>query len=243
MEALEIAKLDKYQIVIRHDKGVECPFENWDDCVPTMYEGYSRNQSSKDFSNGEIEKYIRSVYTDNVIRRHQKKIADIFNLDLTGLDAEEKENEFYDCFRSMNIEQLTQLCELKKIPYLNWDSKGYCQGDMLNALSVITPKFLEITGCDIKNAESILNGNKELFDAWAWGDVYSFTVYYYEDGKFDEYGHLKAYYEEAEEIDSCGGFFGSDYKTNGMLDYISIDELNKEDIFQLLEDGFNNILY
>lgn len=239
----EIAKLGKYQIVIRHDEGIENPFENWDYCVPTMYEGYSRNQKSEDFSNGEIEQYIRSVYTDNVIRRHQKAIAEIFEIDLTGLTAEEKENEFYDCFRSMNIDQIAQLCELKSIPYLNWTSKGYCQGDVLNVLSVITPQFLEKTGCNIKDSESILNGNKELFDAWAWGDVYSFTVYYYEDGKFDEYGDLKEYYYEAEEIDSCGGFYGSDYETNGMIDNIKIEGLSKEDILQLLEKGFDNILY
>lgn len=229
----------KFRIKIIADHSRENPFTSWGTCVPTMYESYSRNGNSEDFSNGEIEKYIRSVYTDNVIRRHQKKIAEIFELDLTGLDAEEKENEFYDCFRSLSIDQIAQLCELKKILYLNWDSKGYCQGDVINALSIITPEFLNKTGVSIKDSDAIFSDNKHIFDCYMWGDIYGFQVeklvsFIDEDGENGDYW---------KEVDSCWGFYGSNPKENGILDHIGIDGLNDKQILELLEIGFNNIQY
>lgn len=59
-----------------------------------------------------------------------------------------------------------------------------------------------------------LNSQVQTYNTYLNGDVFRFEV-------FDE---------EGEEIDSCGGFYGSDHKENGMLDY-----LNSKDF------GFDNV--
>lgn len=67
----------------------------------------------------------------------------------------------------------------------------------------------------IDHAERILRGEVETLDQYIRGDVYGFIV---ED-------------EEGNHIDSCYGFYGSDIKENGMMDYLDeglISELGEE---------------
>ncbi len=54
------------------------------------------------------------------------------------------------------------------------------------------------------NVLSVFQAEIETLSLYAQGEVYYFTLY-------DDNGNV---------IDSCGGFFGSDYKTNGILDYL-----------------------
>ncbi len=55
----------------------------------------------------------------------------------------------------------------------------------------------------IEKADKILECEVETLNQWISGDIYSFTLET----------------SEGEHIDSCGGFYGSDLKTNGMLDH------------------------
>jgi hypothetical protein len=57
----------------------------------------------------------------------------------------------------------------------------------------------------IDHAEEILEAEIKTLDQYVRGEVYGFMV---ED-------------IDGEEIDSCSGFYGDDYKTNGMTDYIN----------------------
>jgi hypothetical protein len=61
----------------------------------------------------------------------------------------------------------------------------------------------------IDHAERILDGEIKTLDQFIRSEIYCFTV---ED-------------EQGDVIDSCGGFYGDDYKTNGMTDYIEDEEL------------------
>ncbi len=58
--------------------------------------------------------------------------------------------------------------------------------------------------------EHRLNREVEVYDQYLCGDVYGYTIYEHDKDEEPEGG---------EHIDSCGGFYGSDYKTNGMIDY------------------------
>lgn len=69
--------------------------------------------------------------------------------------------------------------------------------------------------------EGYLKGEVETYDQFLTGDVYSFSI---EN-------------EQGDTIDSCGGFYGSNIKENGMLEYIS-EEVKKE-----LKEKFGNTNY
>jgi hypothetical protein len=66
----------------------------------------------------------------------------------------------------------------------------------------------------LQKATDILVGEVSTYDQYLTGDVYWFGVY-------DESGEM---------VDSCGGFYGRDPKTNGMADHLpcSLDEVKIE---------------
>lgn len=67
----------------------------------------------------------------------------------------------------------------------------------------------------------------ETFNQYIQGDVYSFEV-------LDE---------DENHIDSCGGFYGTDWETNGMLDHIDYEGYGwtKEETIEKLQEAYNNI--
>ena len=69
----------------------------------------------------------------------------------------------------------------------------------------ITKKLLE-------QAERILDSEVETLNKYISGEVYRFEV-------------LKVVNGKEEHEDSCGGFYGSDFATNGITDYISDERL------------------
>lgn len=89
----------------------------------------------------------------------------------------------------------------------NWDS-----GQV--GFVIVTNKQIDLLGCTINNDEDWNDylerlkqqaiGEVETYDQYIRGDVYRFEV---ED-------------DDGEESHSCGGFFGNDWKTNGMGDHI-----------------------
>lgn len=70
--------------------------------------------------------------------------------------------------------------------------------------------------------EGILEGEVETYTKYLEGDVYGFVI---ED-------------EEGEHIDSCYGFYGTDFATNGMLDYINAELLgvSEGEVIAMLEE-------
>ena len=79
---------------------------------------------------------------------------------------------------------------------------------------IVTKKLRE-------RVEGILEGEVETYSQYLEGDVYGFVI---ED-------------EEGEHIDSCYGFYGTDFATNGMLDYIDAELLgvSEGEVIGLLE--------
>ncbi len=84
---------------------------------------------------------------------------------------------------------------------------------------IITHKSIDALGCFINDGESFTDYNErlikyliaevELYDMYLTGETYGFRI-------VDDEGN---------ELDSCWGFYGSDWETNGILDHIK-----KEDI-------------
>jgi hypothetical protein len=97
-----------------------------------------------------------------------------------------------------------------------WDSGkvGYIYISKADALKeyggkIVTKKLRE-------RIEGYLSAEIETYSQYLSGDVYGFRVFEIEadeDGDFDEDN-------EDNEIDSCWGFYGSDFLNNGMADHI-----------------------
>ena len=192
-----------YTIKAWHDTDAENPFENWDCNLPTMstYDRYVN-----DYSKGDINEYLKYILTDNQIIRHQKAIAEIFEIDLDYFKEQEfsKDDKISDIRHeignSKDFDALALICELSKTPYLNSNSRGYSQGDYSDVFICYTENFEKVTGCTKKQTdEDSLQSTLNLFSAWAWGDVYGFEI------------------EEIE--DSCGGFYGDDHEKSGLLEH------------------------
>ena len=230
----------KLRVRVIYDSNAENPFEAWDG-EPDVMCRYDRHVS--DFSKGRIVEFIKYKPTNGQIIRHQAKLCEILELDLEYLNErqltkDEKADEIrWEITSNLSIQQLGELCELFKIGYTQYTSRGYSQSDWSDVLIVLTDDFYKETGCDPKNAENILKGAAKLYDDWAWGDVFGFkleecipmvklTREDFEAGKFEEVEDE----EEWNEIDSCWGFYGNDFETNGMKDHLP------EEVWDQLKD-------
>lgn len=209
----------KYRLKIWHDSDVECPFLEWD-CEPSVAWEYSREIL------GNIDRILNEIetkLTDGIVKRHSKKILDILELCCGDYTYTEKVNEIFYQLPHLNLTQYAQLCELLKIPHYLYGSRGYSQGDYCNVLIVLTSEDIERVGFNVKEwvkDEELFKSTAKLFDNWAWGDTYGFTIEelkrytkIYENGDTEEC-------EEWVEIDSCGGFYGYDIDENGIKEHI-----------------------
>ena len=87
-----------------------------------------------------------------------------------------------------------------------------------------TSERLNNVGIKIKDGESWEDYSSRLkemlvnevaeFDQYITGDVYRFEV------KDDEGNH----------VDSCSGFYGTDFKNNGLMDYVDSEPINLDDL-------------
>jgi hypothetical protein len=194
-----------FTIELVNDQNADNPFEEWDCNLPLMA-SYGRNEG-KDYSKGEIYKYLCSVPTDNQIIRHQKVIAELFeDIDLdyfkdNDFSKQEKIDEIRGYIEKGNasFDQLETYCNLFKIPALSTSRNGYSQGDYSNLFICYTKEFENRTGCLISVVDELfLSSTADLYGHWAFGDVYGYNV---------------------EEInDSCYGFYGYDHEKSGLLE-------------------------
>lgn len=81
----------------------------------------------------------------------------------------------------------------------------------------------------VKKIEGYLIGEVKTYDQYLTGDVYGFEI---ED-------------DEENIVTECYGFFGTDWKTNGILDYVSREtyfpELSEEEFHTMVEEAFENV--
>lgn len=205
---------NNYRLRILHDSSAENPFKAWDSEPHLVYE-FQRDSIQGNVN--EIVTFIESKLTNGMLKRYSRKLALIF-------DVSEDCNFYERCYeisyelQRANVKQLSEVCEVLKINHKYYTSKGYSQGDYSDVLIICTDEFYKTTGANKEHENEILESASELFDAWAWGDTFGFILEknvnfkkVYEDGTSEDG-------EEWEHVDSCWGFYGSDHKTNGILD-------------------------
>jgi len=76
-----------------------------------------------------------------------------------------------------------------------------------------------VTKALLKQAENILDGEIETLNQYITGDVYRFEVV--------TLSKCEKEHEHEEHEDSCGGFYGSDFATNGITDHITDERLRE----------------
>lgn len=89
----------------------------------------------------------------------------------------------------------------------SWDSGQI--GYIYASYETIKYEFGNVSEESLNKAKSCMISELETYSHWINGDVYGYRLI-----KVDEYN------EEIEEIDSCWGFYGSDFKENGIADNI-----------------------
>ena len=236
----------EYRIRIVHDSNAMNPFEDWDCEYPLIYESGRYN---KDYSDGEIDRYLSDYLSYNQIIFHQKKILSLIddeylNQDvLAAEDKDDKVNIIADALHTYineNIENKVNFCEAFNIKHYSSTSKGYSQGDWADVLIVPTQENANKLGYKIEDVtEDQLHATFELFGYWAWGDVFGFII-----EQKREFTKIYANGDETEdeewdEVDSCWGFFGDDPEKSGMLDYINYEDYgwSKEQAITMIEDA------
>ncbi len=213
MEAVRTEIYKGFEIEIHLDTDYANPFEDWDGEFPLMYEG-GRNMGEKDFSNGDIDRYLKYYLSDNQITRHMNKILTLIEYYKGDFDCdyplgEWTKSERQDVLKDKLCEWTTEsldnrasFCSEFGIKHYYGSSTGYSQGDYVAVFICWTPEFGKITGHEYEDVtDKGLKGTKKLFDAWAWGDVYGYNI------------------EELTGVSgSCGGYFGSDNEKSGLME-------------------------
>ena len=236
----------EYKIRLLCDNNPDNPFEEWDGLPALMYD--SGRDGCGDFSKGEIDKYLCDYFNFNQIMRHQKKILNLIDNNYLNIDVKNAENadekvdliynELEDFIRE-SIDNKVKFCEAFNILHYSGTARGYSQGDWADVFILPTPEFYKITGIDPKkHKKEDLKSTFDLFENWAFGDVYGFIIEgkkeyikTYQDGS-TESGH------EWEFVYSCFGFYGSDWDENGMIEAIECDAYgwSKEEIKEILQN-------
>ena len=196
-----------FAIKIKHDSNGEDPFTSWDGNLPLMYRSGNWNG---DYSNGGIGEYLSEVLTDNQVIHHQKKLAEIFDIDLEYFKDHEynKEDKISDIRSAIsgndNIARFVYLCEIANIDHLCQGVTGYSQGDYATVFVVPTNTWRKEVGYEDKVTKEMMQDAINLWSYWAWGDIYGYVA---EDLN-----------DDCTEFDSCWGFYGHDHNESGLLE-------------------------
>jgi len=222
----EPVNLGPCRVTIHHDDSPENPWAAWDCQTPLAWRSGGRHESVNLEDSGDGILNPLGDVSPRWASRHWRKIAQALDLDAQAEDAEARAqardygeplgavrlDRLRDALGDMAgdswgacvdyFDTLAALWELRGCPALAFQRNGYSQGDSVLGLLVATPAHakrcgftLEAPGHDIRAS---LEGDADLFGAWAFGDVYGFTL---EDA-------------EGDTLDSCGGFYGCPWGCN-----------------------------
>lgn len=212
MGAFETIEYRGYTINILPDLDALCPWENEDGLPPLLV-----------YSEGHIESYGGELDLDppdltrEQIRQNAADIADMFdyktllqlvinyaNPSILQTGDEAVNDAIREALtwlpKSDQFEALATIYGMAGIPAVCKSIHGSCQGDYAEVLAVATYDFIETSGVNPDNPN--LDADIQLFEHWAFGSVYGFNISKGENN----------------DIDSCWGFYGMDWKKNGLLE-------------------------
>jgi hypothetical protein len=222
----EAAAYQGYRIRVLREEFPANPWEEWEGEPPLLATG---NAGIKSFTYRDPFGSLLASLTDGYLLRNQERILTAFDLSLifwekeTHTKADYLRESIRDGYDHDPIPAIATLCELLKVEYHSWTSRGYAQGDALECILVATPEWIGETGIGKRLVAGALAGSAGLFDAYVWGDVYEFIIE-------DPAGVV---------IDAGGGYYG-DYYASGLADdaigAIAADRERREAEAQALAD-------
>lgn len=194
------------RLKVIHDSCAESPRE-WEN-LGTI--AYKHNR----YTLGEVEIDEPIEWLESMLNLQEKQIY-------TNERLAELETKFFSQFLALPIYLFNHSGQsISTSPFsCRWDSGkiGYIYVDKKTVLSEFGGK--KVTKKLKEKVLNILNGEIEIYNEYIEGNVYGFKV---ED-------------EDENIIESCYGFYGNDFKTNGMLEHIDFKLLGLENDEQLLE--------
>lgn len=104
-------------------------------------------------------------------------------------------------------------------PSCRWDSSHV--GWIYVSEYDIIKEYGDCSPESVEKARKVLEGEVETYSLYLQGEVYDYEII---EQETCDLGHV---HEKV--VDSCGGFYGSDIKTNGIMDYVN-DELLEEEL-------------
>lgn len=208
----ETIKYKGYTIEVIQDTDPVNPFEEWDGLFPIIVKG---NRYTKDYSNGDIERYLVNYLTDNQLSYKMNKILSFIGMSKEDFDLDYPIEDFTkgnaksgraDYLRDLISEHINgdlgamaEYCAELNIKHYYSTSRGYCQSSWADVFVCWTPEFSKITGLSYTKATiEDMKGTFDIYGYWAWGDVYGWNV--------------------KETDDSCWGYYGDDHEKSGLLE-------------------------
>lgn len=210
-----------YTINVMHD---ETPLNPWADCdgePPLLVYMPDYGMGSVEELGGHGIDSAGPFLTDDVVRKHWREIFEYVGsgpVNFGGLRAFAREESpgyggLIDALRECmsewiantsgrdKIDAIEAMYRWAGIPTYSRTVRGYVQGDWAYVLAVATPEWSETTGAPGETHENQLKGAVDLYEAWAFGNVYGYSVLS----------------PDGNEVDSCWGFFSEDLEASGLL--------------------------
>jgi hypothetical protein len=196
-----------YTIEIVNDRSPQNPFEAFDGEPPIAiyYDGGIHEYATKYGNANSVPRL-----TQKQITKHSREILDLlhysdwkaFRLDRYNSSygrydraeyVHDALNELVDNeYESKRLPLLETVWRMAGHPALYGETTGYSQSDWAYVLVVATPKFLEATGCTVKQLTADdyagLQASIDLYGYWAWGDVYGFVIKDAKGNELDDFG-------------------------------------------------------
>lgn len=221
-----VANAGHLRVEIDQDSFAENPWESWDFQTPIMV--YS-DRNLQIWDSGDDIENVFARFSDYQVSRHWREICRILDVSESDHESETADLKSWapgwskaDCRRehfsetlrdlpdSDRLDSLAALYGLIGIPAICVARNGYCQRDWLNILLVATPEHANRCGFDLKNPQhdirQSLEADADLFAAWAFGDVFGYSIECEETG---------------ETLDSCCGFYGALYDNEYLFSEIN----------------------
>ena len=251
----------KYKVEIEQDDMADNPREAWDNAgtMICFHRGYTlgdkhRYDSPRDFLEDIAEKYVTPIeiihYEVETYRSIEETLdEDRLNIEIVNFDDwtdEELEEVIYNNVYMLNLYLYDHSgITMSTAPFsCRWDSGqvGVIYIEDKDAEKEFGKKPEETQKEFDERVYKYLRGEVETYDQYLTGEVYWFRVskkqYFTERRVYkDAEGELTGEVDERDgvnwvEIYSCGGFYGSDFKTNGVYDAIDDEVLKDVGLFK-----------
>lgn len=238
MQAIETIEYKGHSINVFYDECAENPFKNWD-CEPDLLVfmsghgyRYDEHEYSEEYATGYLPELTRAQIKANLdeileltaFETYLELSSSIgrykFENDAVGMINTALHEEYENAAYADKFDIYAAVLGMQGIIALFGSVQGNRQGDYGYCLAIASSEFIKNSGANITKPDQ-LKGTIELYENYAFGNVYFYSI----EGKLCS--------------DSCGGFYGYNFDTNGLLEYArnsidcAIDSARREHLNQV----------